>query len=155
MNKKTKTNYRLEQLDDIDVSEDPVRPELDLKFRTSHGRKIYGLKDEEGEVVAIICFAFTHDVPTTVQELEDFSKDAKLQAVHRAGVQGDIAIAYTVWARKRGGGRAIVNEVYKMVKQSSNLNRLVTLSPLTNMARNFHSQSEEILFQHQPTPSVP
>jgi len=138
MNKKTKTNYRLEQLDDIDVSEDPVRPELDLKFRTSHGRKIYGLKDEEGEVVAIICFAFTHDVPTTVQELEDFSKDAKLQAVHRAGVQGDIAIAYTVWARKRGGGRAIVNEVYKMVKQSSNLNRLVTLSPLTNMARNFH-----------------
>ena len=93
MNKKTKPNYRLEQLDDIDVSEDPVRPELDLKFRTSHGRKIYGLKDEEGEVVAIICFAFTHDVPTTVQELEDFSKDAKLQAVHRAGVQGDIAIA--------------------------------------------------------------
>jgi len=138
MNKKTKPNYRLEQLDDIDVSEDPVRPELDLKFRTSYGRKIYGLKDEEGEVVAIICFAFTHDVPTTVQELEDFSKDAKLQAVHRAGVQGDIAIAYTVWARKRGGGRAIVNEVYKMVKQSSNLNRLVTLSPLTNMARNFH-----------------
>ena len=53
-------------------------------------------------------------------------------------MQGDIAIAYTVWARKRGGGRAIVNEVYKMVKQSSNLNRLVTLSPLTNMARNFH-----------------
>ena len=85
-----------------------------------------------------MCFAFTHEVPTTVEELDDFSKDAKLQAVHRAGMQGDIAIAYTVWARKRGGGRAIVNEVYKMVKQSNHLNRLVTLSPLTDMARNFH-----------------
>jgi predicted regulator of amino acid metabolism with ACT domain len=61
-----------------------------------------------------------------------------MQAIHRAGVQGSIAIAYTVWAKKKGGGRAIVNEVYKMVKESSHLNRLVTLSPLTDMARNFH-----------------
>jgi len=66
------------------------------------------------------------------------SKDAAMQAIHRAGVQGDIAIAYTVWAKKKGGGRAIVNEVYKMVKKSNHLNRLVTLSPLTDMARNFH-----------------
>ena len=78
MNKKTKQNYKLEELDDIDVSEDPVRPELDLKFRKSHGRKIYGLKNEEGEIVAIMCFAFTHEVPTTVEELDDFSKDCLL-----------------------------------------------------------------------------
>ena len=55
-----------------------------------------------------------------------------------ADEKGDIAIAYTVWARKKGGGRAIVNEVYKMIKESNHLNRLVTLSPLTAMARNFH-----------------
>ena len=61
-----------------------------------------------------------------------------MQAVHRAGVQGSIAIAYTVWAKKKGGGRAIVNEVYKMIKKSNHLNRLITLSPLTDMARNFH-----------------
>jgi len=29
-------------------------------------------------------------------------------------------------------------EVFKMVKKSNNLNRLVTLSPLTQMARDFH-----------------
>jgi len=34
----------LVELTDIDVSEDPVRPELDLEFRTSYDRKIYGLK---------------------------------------------------------------------------------------------------------------
>ena len=29
------------ELDNIDVTEDPVRPELDVKWRTSHDRKIY------------------------------------------------------------------------------------------------------------------
>jgi hypothetical protein len=31
----------LVELEDIDVSEDPVRPELDVEWRTSYGRKIY------------------------------------------------------------------------------------------------------------------
>tara|TARA_B100000900_G_C20408695_1_gene645912 strand:- start:62 stop:625 length:564 start_codon:yes stop_codon:yes gene_type:complete len=130
--------YELVEMPYIDCSEDPVRPELDLAFRQAYGRKIYGLKDGEGDVAAIMCFAFTHKVPKTVEEMDVLSKDAAMQAVHRAGVQGDIAIAYTVWARKKGGGRAIVNEVYKMIKESNHLNRLVTLSPLTDMARNFH-----------------
>ena len=34
----------LVELTDIDVNEDPVRPELDVEFRTSYGRKIFGLK---------------------------------------------------------------------------------------------------------------
>jgi hypothetical protein len=132
------SKYELIELPYIDVNEDPVRPELDLQFRQSYGRKIFGLKDDEGEIAAIMCFAFTNEVPKTVEEMEILSHDAALQSVHRAGVQGSIAIAYTVWAKKKGGGRAIVNEVYKMVKKSNHLNRLVTLSPLTEMARNFH-----------------
>ena len=122
----------------IDCKEDPVRPELDLAFRQAYGRKIYGLKDEEGDICAIMCFAFTNEVPKTVEDMDAMSKDAAMQAVHRAGVQGNIAIAYTVWAKKKGGGKHMVNEVYKMVKKSHNLNRLVTLSPLTEMARRFH-----------------
>ena len=122
----------------IDCEEDPVRPELDLAFRQAYGRKIFGLKDEEGDICAIMCFAFTNKVPKTVEEMDALSKDAAMQAVHRAGVQGNIAIAYTVWAKKRGGGKHMVNEVYKMIKDSSHLNRLVTLSPLTDMARKFH-----------------
>ena len=130
--------YELVEMPYIDCSEDPVRPELDLAFRQTYGRKIYGLKDDVGEIAAIMCFAFTDEVPKTVEEMDRLSYDAALQATHRAGVQGSIAIAYTVWAKKKGGGRAIVNEVYKMVKKSNHLNRLVTLSPLTDMARNFH-----------------
>jgi len=132
------SKYELVELPYIDVKEDPVRPELDLKFRQTYGRKIFGLKDDVGEIAAIMCFAFTNEVPKTVEEMDTLSYDAALQSVHRAGVQGSIAIAYTVWAKKKGGGRAIVNEVYKMVKKSNHLNRLVTLSPLTDMARNFH-----------------
>ena len=132
------SKYELVELPYIDVKEDPVRPELDLKFRQTYGRKILGLKDDEGEIAAIMCFAFTNEVPKTVEEMDTLSYDAALQSVHRAGVQGSIAIAYTVWAKKKGGGRAIVNEVYKMVKKSNHLTRLVTLSPLTKMARNFH-----------------
>jgi len=132
------SKYELVELPYIDVKEDPVRPELDLKFRQTYGRKILGLKDEVGEIAAIMCFAFTDEVPKTVEEMDTLSYDAALRSIHRAGVQGSIAIAYTVWAKKKGGGRAIVNEVYKMVKKSNHLNRLVTLSPLTAMARNFH-----------------
>jgi len=132
------SKYELVEMPYIDCSEDPVRPELDLAFRQTYGRKIFGLKDDVGEIAAIMCFAFTDEVPKTVEEMDRMSYDSALKAVHRAGVQGSIAIAYTVWAKKKGGGKAIVNEVYKMIKKSNHLNRLVTLSPLTDMARRFH-----------------
>jgi len=132
------SKYELVEMPYIDCAEDPVRPELDLAFRQTYGRKIYGLKDDVGDIAAIMCFAFTDEVPKTVEEMDRMSYDAALKAVHRAGVQGSIAIAYTVWAKKKGGGKAIVNEVYKMIKKSNHLNRLITLSPLTDMARRFH-----------------
>ncbi len=34
----------LVELQTCNVDEDPVRPELDIKFRTEYGRKIYGVK---------------------------------------------------------------------------------------------------------------
>ena len=89
-------------------------------------------------IIVLLKVAFTNAIPTSVEDMDTMSKDAAMQAVHRAGVQGSVAIAYTVWAKKKGGGKHMVNEVYKMIKESSNLNRLVTLSPLTDMARKFH-----------------
>ena len=63
----------LVELDDIDVSEDPVRPELTLGWRITNGRKIYGLQYEDS-IEAIICVAFTNDVPTSVRELDMMSE---------------------------------------------------------------------------------
>ena len=130
--------FELVEMPFIDVSEDPVRPELSLEFRQAYGRKIFGIKDEEGDIAAVMCFAFTHGIPKSVEDMDAMSKDAAMQAVHRAGVQGSIAIAYTVWAKKKGGGKHMVNEVYKMIKESHHIDRLITLSPLTDMARKFH-----------------
>ena len=130
----------LVSLKECNTIEDPVRPELDNEFRTSYGRKIYGVK-YKNEIHAIMCFAFTNKIPKTVKELDNLSKDAFLQSAQRDQRVGQIAIAYTVWSKKRGGGKLIVKEVFKMIKKSNHLNRLVTLSPLTEMATNFHTRN--------------
>ena len=125
------------ELKECDISKDPVRPELDNDFRTSYGRKIYGVKYKD-EIHAVMCFAFTNKIPKTVKELDLLSKDAFLQSAQRSQKIGKIAIAYTVWSTKKGGGKLIVKECFKVIKRSNHLNRLVTLSPLREMARNFH-----------------
>ena len=125
------------ELEKCDTNDDPVRPELSNDFRTSYGRKIFGVK-YQNEIHAVMCFAFTNAIPKSVNELDQFSKDAFLQSAQRDQNVGKIAIAYTVWSKKKGGGKLIVKEVYKMIKKSNHLNRLVTLSPLTEMARKFH-----------------
>ena len=121
----------LVELDEIDVSEDPVRPELDVEWRTSYGRKIYGLKYQD-EIEGIICIAYTNDVPSSVKELDLMSQNAHFKE------DADTAIAYTVWSRKRGAGKEIIGKVGEMMRQSSNIQNLVTLSPLTPMATHFH-----------------
>ncbi len=133
-------------LPSCDTSEDPVRPELSNDFRISYGRKIYGVK-YKGEIQAVMCFAFTNDIPKSVRELDLMSKDAFLQSAHRDQKVGKIAIAYTVWSKKKGGGKLIVKEVFKLIKKSNHLNRLITLSPLTEMARKFHLKNGAIEVQ--------
>ncbi len=133
-------------LGSCNTNEDPVRPELDNDFRTSYGRKIYGVK-YKGEIQAVMCFAFTNDIPKSVKELDLMSKDAFLQSAHRDQKVGKIAIAYTVWSKKKGGGKLIVKEVFKLIKKSNHLNRLVTLSPLTEMARKFHLKNGAVEVQ--------
>ena len=136
----------LVELKSCNTLEDPVRSELDLIFRRSYGRKIFGVKYKK-EISAIMCFGFTDDIPKTVKELDLMTRDAYLKSAQRDQNIGKIAIAYTVWSKKRGGGKLIVKEVFKMIKKSNHLNRLITLSPLTEMARNFHLNNGAIELQ--------
>ncbi|MAV55982.1 MAG: hypothetical protein CMI79_00400 [Candidatus Pelagibacter sp.] len=129
---------KLVELNTCDINEDPVRPDLDVKFRTSYGRKIFGVK-YKNEICAIMCFGFTNEIPKTINEFDLMTKDAHLQSISwRKENVGKIAIAYTIWSKKKGGGKLIVKKVFKKIKKSNHLDRLVTLSPLTDMARNFH-----------------
>ena len=141
---------KLVELKECNTVDDPVRPELDNDFRTGYGRKIYGV-EYKGEIHAVMCFAYTNKIPTSVEELEKFSTDAFLQSAMRGQNIGQIAIAYTVWSTKKGGGKLIVKEVFRQIKKSNHLNRLVTLSPLTEMATKFHLRNGAKLLQINET----
>ena len=140
----------LVELEECNINEDPVRPELDNVFRRSYGRKIFGVK-YMSEIHAVMCFAYTNKIPKNVSELDKLSHDAFLQSAQRDQNVGQIAIAYTVWSKKKGGGKLIVNEVFKKIKKSNHLNRLVTLSPLTDMATRFHTSNGAKLIQVNDT----
>ena len=141
---------KLVELKECNPEEDPVRPELDNSFRTGYGRKIFGVEYQR-EIHAVMCFAYTNEIPKSFEELEKLSTDAFLQTAMRDQSGGRIAIAYTVWSKKKGGGKLIVKEVFKNIKKSNHLNRLVTLSPLTEMATNFHERNGAKLIQINET----
>ena len=134
------------ELKSCNIKEDPVRPELNIVFRRSYGRKIFGVKYKK-EICAIMCFGFTNEIPTTVKELDLMTRDAYLNSAQKDQNIGQIAIAYTIWSKKKGGGKLIVKKVFKMIRKSNHLNRLVTMSPLTDMARNFHLNNGAIELQ--------
>jgi hypothetical protein len=134
----------LVELDDIDVTEDPVRPELNLEFRTSYGRRVYGLKFKD-EVSAIICIAYTNDIPYSVKELDLMSQNAYLKE------DTNTAIAYTVWSRKKGAGREIMQKALEFIKGKDEIKRLVTLSPLTPRATHYHIRNGAKLISINPT----
>jgi hypothetical protein len=130
----------LVELTEIDVNEDPVRPELDIEFRTSYGRKIFGLK-YKNDIEGIICVAFCNDLPQSERELDLISQNAHLRD------NANIAVAYTVWSRKRGAGKEIVAKLKEHIKETTNIKRIVTLSPLTPIATHFHISNGAKLIQ--------
>ena len=127
-------------------AEEAVVAEVDVDFRRSSGRRIFGVKYKK-EICAIMCFGFTNEIPKTVKELDLMTRDAYLKSAQRDQNIGQIAIAYTIWSKKKGGGKLIVKEIFKMIKKSNHLNRLITLSPLTEMARNFHLNNGAVELQ--------
>ena len=130
-------------LEDIDVSEDPVRPELSLDWRKEYGRQIFGLKYEEN-IEGIVCVAYTNDIPQSVRELELMSENAHMKN------DANTAVAYTVWSRKRGAGREIIHKLLEHVKSNKSIEKVVTLSPLTPLATHFHIRNGAKLIKHNP-----
>ena len=123
-------------------SSDPVRPELSVEFKTAPGRAVLGLLGEDGEWKAFLCYARVFLIPRDVEELEEFTRE-----------DGNIVIPYTVWSNEKGAGRAIINEVLSLVRRdaSMNIDRVVTLSPKTEMARKFHLRNNAAQFRMNRT----
>ena len=106
------------------IQDDPVRPHIKAEWRTRSGREVYGLYNAK-KLRAVICVAYTDEVPTCERDM--------------GWIGTDVAVFYTVWSYDKGAGRDIVFAVAEHIKQTNpDVKRFVTLSPLTDMARNFH-----------------
>jgi hypothetical protein len=129
--------YNLEDVSDrpdLWKLSDPVRPYLDIAFKTASGRGVFGLKGDDGNWKAFMCYARTSDIPTNVDELKNLT-DAS----------SSIIIPYTVWSHEKGAGREIINQVLWMARNvDCNISRVITLSPLTKMARSFHTKNNAV-----------
>ena len=131
----------LVELSEINPEDDPVRPELDNTFRTTKGRKIFGLKYKD-EIEGVVCLAFTNELPATVKELDLMSVDEK---------NSQIAVAYTLWSLKKGAGKKIMKELLKYMKKQNNIDSIMTLSPLTPVATHYHIRNGAKLKKINPT----
>ena len=131
----------LVELSEINSADDPVRPELDNTFRTTKGRKIFGLKYKD-EIEGVVCLAFTNELPATVKELDLMSVEEK---------NSQIAVAYTLWSLKKGAGEKIMKELLKYMKKQNNIDSIMTLSPLTPVATHYHIRNGAKLIKINPT----
>ena len=118
--------------DNID-KDDPVRKGLSFNDRTYGSREFLKLVDSDGQIHAAICISICNEIPTTMGEMYNFSD-----------FNGHVAVFYTVWSYKPGGGRNIVNISIDKFKDNTKLKRFVTLSPKTEMAKNFHLKNGAI-----------
>ena len=131
----------LVELSEINPEDDPVRPELDNTFRTTKGRKIFGLKFKD-EIEGVVCLAFTNELPATVKELDLMSVNEK---------DSQISVAYTLWSLKKGAGKKIMKELLKYMKKQNNIDSIMTLSPLTPVATHYHIRNGAKLTKINPT----
>tara|TARA_R100001509_G_scaffold159749_1_gene126588 strand:- start:2557 stop:2979 length:423 start_codon:yes stop_codon:yes gene_type:complete len=105
----------------VKIEDDPVR-KVSYKFRTSQGRCIFTISNK-----AVVCIANTFKCPIDMQQLEKYSlPEAE-----------EFTIFYTVWSYEKGYGRLILNELLQLLQTT----RYVTLSPKTEMAKNFHTRN--------------
>lgn len=108
------------------IKDDPVRPEIPLEFRISPTTEILVLEKDK-KPKAIVCVAYRDIVPSNINELMIESSECS------------VAVFYTIWSYEPGAGRDIIVEARKLLPKSRpSLQKFVTLSPQTEMARKFH-----------------
>ena len=113
----------------MDIKDDPVRPELSVRYRHSHGREVYANR------LAVVCVAYCDGIPKTVKDLTKM-----------AGI--DNIVFYTVWSYEKGAGSTLVSSMQRHIKANQPwIKRCITLSPKTEMAHRFHIKNGAVVLQ--------
>jgi len=120
------------------IKDDPVRPHISAAWRDSKGSEVFGLWDEDcTRIRSVVCVRYMDTVPACEESMI---------------TPGDtIAVFYTVWSYDRGAGREIIFCTADHIKQTRpTVNRYVTLSPLTEMAEQFHLRNgAKLIARHE------
>ena len=118
------------------IKDDPVRPELPPQFRVNANSKIFVLKDEQGQPQAVTCVKFLEGIPESVDDLA------------HAVVHTNTAVFYTIWSYAKGSGQQLISEAQQWIKNNNpDVQTYVTLSPKTEMARNFHLKNGATIYR--------
>jgi len=112
------------------IQDDPVRPEIPTEQRVNDNSKIFVLKDDDGQPLAVTCVKFLAKIPESVEDLAD------------SVVNTNTAVFYTIWSYAAGAGRELIQQAQKQIQQDQpEVTTYVTLSPKTEMARKFHHRN--------------
>jgi hypothetical protein len=106
------------------LRDDPVRPNISVQQRLASGYKVY-MWLEDRQVGAIVCITNRLHIPTTEEEL--LGEDRYTSGYDLKN------ILYSIWSYKKGCGQKLVQSFLTRTK-----NRVITMSPKTDMARDFH-----------------
>jgi hypothetical protein len=109
------------------MSDDPVRPSIPQTVRVGDNRDIFVLRNPDDSAQAITCVSYQNRIPATESELFELTDTP------------DVAVFYTIWSYAPGAGRALIFDAVRHIREhKSSIQRFVTLSPPTEMARRFH-----------------
>ena len=121
------------------LKDDPVRPEIPADFRVGKNGRVYVLKDDKGEAMAVTCVKFLAEIPQSVDDLANVN------------VNSTTAVFYTIWSYAAGAGRNLIQAAQADIKESTpEVATFVTLSPKTEMARRFHHKNGATTYRENP-----
>lgn len=111
------------------TKDDPVRRHISSISRIAHNREVFILHKQE-DPYAICCCAYLGYLAE--DEIDIFVDNGNY----------NYATFYTVWSYNKGGGSEILRRILKHIKVFKPfVTNAVTLSPKTDMARNFHTKN--------------
>ena len=116
------------------VKDDPVRPSIPRAARVHDHAEILVLKDDQGQVGAVVCVAYLDKIPTTEGEL--------------GSVGENVAAFYTIWSYLPGSARQLIFQARAYIQATRpEVKTYITLSPKTEMARKFHLNNGATVYQ--------
>ena len=122
------------------LRDDPVRPNISPRRRLKgRSRTVYAWVEDK-QICAIVCVSQPESIPKTEREL--FRTSWRFEPW--------VAVLYSVWSYKPGCGSKLVNALIKNIRRIGWF-RIVTMSPQTEMARQFHLKNGAKVLQTNKT----